>query len=70
MPNFNRFDICEAWYIFAAESHGGQWSKEYEIFGRLDRMHFRPSWGVRENGYEALTENGKEIYDRLVEDGD
>lgn len=68
MPNFNRFDICEAWYAFAAENHGGQWSPEYQIFGRLERMRFRPSLSVRERGYDGLSENGKDIYRRLQGD--
>jgi hypothetical protein len=67
MPRWNRFDICESWYAFAMETHGGQWTKEYETFGRLGRMHFRPSLSVRERGYDGLTENGKEIYDSPVE---
>jgi hypothetical protein len=42
MPYWSRFDICEAWYVYAMDYHKGQWSIEYEIFGRLDRIHFRP----------------------------
>ncbi len=40
---WDRFDICEAWYVFASEYHGGQWSPEYRILGRLARIGFRPS---------------------------
>lgn len=40
---WNRFDICEAWYLFASEWHKGQGSPEYAIFGRLHNIHFRPS---------------------------
>ena len=40
---WNRFDICEAWYLFAGEWHEGQGSDTYAIFGRLDRIKFRPS---------------------------
>lgn len=61
---FDRFDICEAYYLFAYLWHGGQWSKEYAIFGRLERMGFRVS--PLFNGRESLSENGKEIYDNLV----
>ena len=40
---WNRFDICEAYYLFASEWHEGQGSTTYAIFGRLDRLGFRPS---------------------------
>lgn len=68
MPYFDRFDICEAWYCYAAHYHAGQWSPEYAIFGRLLDMGFRPLpslGGTPEN----LTENGRAIYDRLVKRG-
>lgn len=60
---FDRFDICEAYYMFASLYHGGQWSEEYRIFGRLHKIKFRerPSISV-----ETLTENGREIFDALV----
>ena len=32
---FDRFDICEAYYCYASDYHEGQFSKIYEIFGRL-----------------------------------
>ena len=63
MPYFDRFDICEAYWCYAADWHSGQWSKIYAIFGRLDRMGFRPSMGL---GTDSLGENAKEIYDDLV----
>jgi len=61
---FDKFDICEAYYVFAMLWHRGQWSKEYEIFGRLDRIGFKPSPML--NGPENLTENGLNIYLNLV----
>ena len=57
---FDRFDICEAYYVFAMLHHGGQGSKEYEIFGRLNRMGFKPSPML--SGPEKLSENGLNIY--------
>ena len=60
---FDRFDICEAWYLYAVDYHNGQWSKEYKIFGRLNKMQFRPAPGLT---IDKLTENGRAIYDRLV----
>lgn len=61
--NWDRFDICEAWYLFAAEWHRGKWSPEYAIFGRLHRMHFRPSPIMSK---ESLTENGRVILANLI----
>jgi hypothetical protein len=43
MAYWNRFDICEAYYLYACDFHRGQNSKEYKIFGRLDKIGFRPS---------------------------
>lgn len=63
---FDRWDICEAFYVFATNWHGGQWSPEYAIFGRLERLGFKPCLGIQERGAEALTDNGKAIYDALV----
>jgi hypothetical protein len=63
--SFNRFDICEAWYLYAMDYHTGQWSKEYKIFGRLDRMKFKPS--LLFSCVEDLTDNGKIIFFNLVE---
>jgi hypothetical protein len=60
---FDRFDICEAWYLYAADYHAGMWSKEYAIFGRLNNIGFKPSPLL---SYDGLTDNGKEIYDDLV----
>lgn len=39
---WDRFDICLAWWHFAVSFHRGQWSPEYAIFGRLERLRFRP----------------------------
>lgn len=61
---FDRFDICEAYYLFAMLYHGGQFSKEYEIFGRLEKIKFCPSPLFRDEN--SLSENGREIFDALV----
>jgi hypothetical protein len=60
---FDRFDICEAWYLFASDYHDGQWSKLYRVFGRLNKIKFKPSPML---SYDSLSDNGKEIYDNLV----
>ena len=64
---WDRFDICEAYYVYAMLYHNGQWSKEYEIFGRLHNMKFKPSPLI--SNESDLTENGRVIFDNLVENG-
>jgi hypothetical protein len=61
---FDRFDVCEAYYVYAMLHHNGQWTNEYAIFGRLHRLGFKPSPLLRDEN--DLSENGREIYDRLV----
>ncbi len=60
---WDRFDICEAYYMFATLYHSGQYSKTYEIFGRLERMQFKPSVAL---SVDSLTDNGRLIYNNLV----
>jgi hypothetical protein len=64
---FDRFDICEAYYLFAYYWHDGQWSPEYEIFGRLDAMKFKPKWQLGTKGEAGLSTNGRYIYRKLME---
>jgi len=61
---FDRFDICEAYYVFAMLWHGGQSCSVYLIFGRLNRIGFSPSPLLRDE--TSLTDNGRDIYDSLV----
>lgn len=61
----NRFDICEAFYVYATLHHRGQGSKEYAIFGRLERIGFRPATCVADDP-DKLTDDGKFLYERLV----
>lgn len=63
MLTWDRFDICEAYYLYAREYHEGQLSKIYEIFGRLHKLKFRPSPLL---SYDSLTENGREIFNGLI----
>lgn len=63
MPHFDKFDICEAYFLFASLYHGGQGSKEYFIFTRLHRLGFSPRPNLT---VESLSENGREIFDGLV----
>ena len=59
---FDRFDICEAYFLYFTEAHEGQTSEKYS---RLYHMlsYFKPSPVLK---YETLTENGQAIYDNLV----
>lgn len=57
--HFDRFDICEAYYLALSHCHGGQWSREYERLCAM-RRYFNPSIWLT---VDSLTENGREIYE-------
>lgn len=61
---FDRFDIVSAHYAHAVDYHEGQTSDLYAKQCRISR-YFKP--GAMWRGYESLSENGKEIYNNLVE---
>jgi hypothetical protein len=79
MPRFNKFDICLAWYMYASHYHGGQFTKLYQVFGRLERIKFRASIMSKLEDYfdRELSpdedrkydeyENARAIYESLVE---
>ena len=56
---FDRFDICEAYFLALSHCHGGQWSREYARLCRL-QTYFKPSIGL---SVESLNENAREIYE-------
>ncbi len=60
---WDRFDICEAYYLFASAWHEGQFSPTYAIFGRLDRLGFRPSPLL---STRSLSANGRVILANLI----
>lgn len=68
MASFDRFDICEAYMQLEYDYNVGGWLRErpsnrrrMESTGvQLARLQFRPAMGF--DGYESLTDNGKEIY--------
>ncbi len=66
MPDFNRFDTCEARYLFARHYHSGGDTSD-RIFERLHRMRFAPGLHLIEydDPHKALTENGQAIYREL-----
>lgn len=62
---WDRFDICEAWYLALSHCHPGQWSSEYRRLCRLTRPgFFKPAPGL---AVDSLTENGRVIYDTACE---
>ena len=61
---FNRFDVCEAYYMFSMLFHGGMGCSIYAKFGQLERLRFRPS-PLLSNPCD-LDENAREIYRQLV----
>lgn len=69
MAHFDRFDICEAYFVLEMEFHEGGWLHERPSNQRrreacsvqLARMRFRPALNL--GGYEDLNRNAREIYD-------
>ena len=69
MPYFDRFDICQAHYLFARHYQVGG-DTERNDFARLNRMQFKPGLSLKqwEDPDKALTENGAAIYRQLERD--
>jgi len=60
MSYFDRFDICEAYYLALSHCHGGQWSREYaRLCCMADYFRPRPTLAV-----DTLSDNAREIYER------
>jgi len=59
---FDRFDICEAWYLALSECHRGQGSREYERLCKLTE-YFTPSPTLN---VDKLSENARLIYDNAT----
>jgi hypothetical protein len=64
---WNRFDIVEAHYAFAVDYHEGQRSALYARQCRISQ-YFTP--GATWQGYDSLSENGREIYEQLATEQD
>ncbi len=58
---FDRWDICEAWYIYLSENYEGQGDDKYRRLCRL-LEYFRPRVNLRR---ETLSENAIEILANL-----
>ena len=71
MAYFDRFDICEAHLAIEIDYNTGGWLHERPSNLRrmestrvqLERIGFRP--GAFWDGFDSLTDNGKEIYATL-----
>jgi len=63
----SRFDICEAYYLYAMHYHCGQGCILYTIFGRLDGLGFVPTPFLTSRN--RLSNDGKMVYDNLVANG-
>ena len=61
---WDRFDICEAYYLFMMLHHGGQWSAEYALSGTFARLEFSPRPSLASPA--DLEDNAREIYNRLA----
>lgn len=72
MPYFDGFDICEAHFLVECHYNVGGWLHERPSNRRrkeatacqLKRLWFIPASGL---SYDTLSDNGREIYDALVE---
>jgi hypothetical protein len=72
MAYFDRFDICEAYAALESDYNVGGWLHERPSNRRrseathvqLHRLKFKPALAF--NGFESLSDNGKEIYSDLV----
>ena len=56
---FDRFDICEAYFLALSHCHWGLRSREYARLCKLMR-YFKPSPML---SVDSLSDNGREIYD-------
>jgi len=61
-PYFDRFDICEAYYLYARVNG------DYSTIARLHNMGFSPGLSLRTSDVPevALTDNGQAIYYALI----
>lgn len=63
---FDRFDICEAWYLYLGQWYSGQNDPKYARLSRLMQF-FKPRPNL---SFETLTENGRRIYLDLIAEED
>ena len=56
----DRFDICDAYYVFATLRHGGQFTREYAYLGRLVRMGYKPGLSAQQG--KLTSEGARAVY--------
>ena len=61
---FDRFDIVQAYYLFYVHYHGGIPCGSYQRLSYIKTV-YRPN--PSDQHLSGLTDNGRAIYDRLVE---
>ena len=60
---FDRFDICEAWFLALMHCHGGMGSNEYRRLCKL-MTYFKPSPLL---DVDTLNENARAIYENACD---
>ncbi len=63
MTYFDRFYICDAYYLALSHCHGGKWSREYKRLCQL-QTYFKPSPML---SVENLNDNAREIYENACQ---
>jgi hypothetical protein len=61
-----KFDIFEACYAYSMENHTGQFSRAYRLGCSIGRKDFTAGLSLQRNGYESLTDAGKDFYNHLL----
>jgi len=56
---FDRRQVCLAYYHYATLYHRGQWSPEYAIHGRLDKLGYKPA--LSEEYVSCLNKSDNEV---------
>ena len=68
MPYFNRYDICEAYFLLECYYNVSgillERKKNHSVSVQLARIRFKPALNL---DYETLSENGQEIYNQFVD---
>ncbi len=70
---WNRYDICEAWYLYARQYHGGQFTPLYAVLGRIHNLGFTLSQALRDSDDPNIalsTGNARAIFNQLVQQGE
>ena len=61
---WDRFDILEAYYVYAMDYHGGQWSVEYALHSVFGRLRYKPRLFISDR--TSMSENARSILASLL----